>query len=237
MLVWSTIVLNVLIGAVVTLAFTDPSTLKRLPIAFVLQQPFVVLSLLLILLFCTTFSGLLSRLSRVENAYRQANTAILVSTQHAISQAQTEEEADNELRQRYLRRLARDSELLTLRGIPAGLIAESVRLDEVFIAMQLRRNRPRTDYPLTEKELAYYRQCLQSGNFSKDLDRVVIEAERNWHSILKRTDRISIADMWQLLNDEQPAAVIQGYPGMGKSTLMERLTLHMARRGLHQDDP
>ncbi len=236
LLVWSAIVLNVLLGAVVTFAFTDPSTLKKLPIAFVLQQPFVVLSLLLLLLFCTIFSGLVSRLSRMENAYRQVSTIGPVSAD-AINQAQAEEEADNELRQRYLRRLARDSELLTLRGIPAGLIAESVHLDEVFIAMQLRPNRPRTDYPLTEKELAYYRQCLQSGNFSKELDRVVIEAERNWHSILERTDRISIADMWQRLDDERPTAVIQGYPGMGKSTLMERLTLHMARRGLHRGDP
>ncbi len=40
-----------------------------------------------------------------------------------------------------------------------------------------------------------------------------------------------------MLTIASPAAVIQGYPGMGKSTLMERLTLHMARRGLKLPDP
>src|SRR5260370_17032841 len=42
--------------------------------------------------------------------------------------------------------------------------------------------------------------------------------------------------MWQQLSKEEPAAVIQGYPGMGKSTLLARLTLYMARRGLHLTD-
>ncbi len=54
---------------------------------------------------------------------------------------------------------------------------------------------------------------------------------------LRSSDRISIADAWRMLAIDSAAAVIQGYPGMGKSTLMERLTLHMARRGLKLPDP
>ncbi len=112
-----------------------------------------------------------------------------------------------------------------------------MRLDEVFIPIEMRPNRPRTDYPLTDTELAHYRQTIQGGNTARDLERAVLDAEHNWQHILKQTDRISIGTMWQLLTNVQPAAVIQGYPGMGKSTLMERLTLHMARRNLRLPDP
>src|SRR5262249_30149347 len=54
------------------------------------------------------------------------------------------------------------------------------------------------------------------------------EAEKNWYT-KKTTDRIGIADVWKLLTSSD-AIVIQGYPGTGKSTMMERLTLYMALR-------
>ena len=61
--------------------------------------------------------------------------------------------------------------------------------------------------------------------------------EKHWLEILKKGERIGIAELWGGLNRENPAAVIQGYPGMGKSTLLARLTLHMARCGLRVPDP
>ena len=209
-LVWSTVGLNALVGATVTLTFTDPTTLTKLPVGFIFQHPFVALSCFIILFSCTIVSRLVSYL------------AVPFS--------------DRELKRLYLSRIARDTELLTLKGIPAGLISESVHLDKVFIPIQLRFNRPRTDYPLTDKELEYYRWCVKQGMYARDLDRIVIDAEKNWQHILKESDRISMADLWQRMS-KLPVVVIQGYPGVGKSTLMERLTLHMARHILRQPDP
>ena len=59
------------------------------------------------------------------------------------------------------------TENLTLKGIPAGLLAESVRLDEVFIPTQFRPDRPLVDYPLTEVELkASVRRSRQACTLS-----------------------------------------------------------------------
>ena len=128
---------------------------------------------------------------------------------------------EKDIQRRYLDQMRQDTELLTLKGIPAGLISESVHLDEVFIPLQFRPNRPRTDYPLTEKELEEYRELRSMGKLSAEQEYVLIDAENNWQHILKQSDKISIADLWQRLSKEQPVAVIQGAPGMGKSTLME----------------
>ena len=73
---------------------------------------------------------------------------------------------DKEVRRRFLNQVRQDTELLTLKGIPAGLISESVRLDEVFIPLEFRPNRPRTDYPLTERELEQYRELRRIGKLS-----------------------------------------------------------------------
>ncbi len=180
--VWSTIVLNIVLGAGVGWAFLDPTSFAKLPIGIVSQHPFVILTIFIGILALTIIAGLTSRLSVAPSA--------------------------RELKKQYLKRMAVETETLTLRGIPAGLISESVRLDEVFIPLQLRPNRPRTDYPLTDKELEYYRECVKSGTFARELDRIVLDAERNWQHLLNDSDRISIADLWQHLTSDHPAAVI-----------------------------
>ena len=210
-LVWGTIILGLILNCIASLGFTDPATFNNLPIHFLFRYWWLFLLIGIVLWICTVFVGLIARLGAPSSG--------------------------SDVKRSYLKRIALDTRLLTLKGIPAGLIAESVNIDEVFIPLQLRPNRPRTDYPLTDKELALYQQSIASGMYPKGLDKVVLEAEQNWQHVLKRTDKISIADMWNRLSDEEPAAVIQGYPGMGKSTLMERLTLHMALRGLQQQDP
>jgi hypothetical protein len=134
----------------------------------------------------------------------------------------------------YLNKLIHDRQMSTLTGIPAGLIVERVHLTDIFIPLQFRPNRPYADYPLSNRELERYQQELKSGIFSHDLQRVVLEAEKHWYTA-KPTDRIGIADVWKLLTNSD-AVVIQGYPGTGKSTLMERLTLYMALRLSGQPD-
>src|SRR2546423_9504044 len=74
------------------------------------------------------------------------------------------------------------------------------------------------------------------GSLSEERDCIVLEAEKDWQRLLKRIDRITLAVLWQQLTRKSPAAVIQGVPGIGKSTLMERMTLYMARCGLKQPD-
>lgn len=215
-LVWGTIIVDLLTGIVATWLFTDPSTLKKLPFGGVMQNPYPVLIVFVIFLSLTVISGIGSR--------------VPVAPARRV------------LLRRYVTAMINDTELLTLRGIPAGLIAESVPLDQVFIPLQLHPNRPRTDYPLSDVELQRFREILKgnepvSSASGRDLERVVIEAEKNWQHVLKSGDRIGVADVWQQLTSASPVAVIQGYPGMGKSTLMERLALYMARRNVRFRDP
>lgn len=134
----------------------------------------------------------------------------------------------HQLQHYYLNNIIHETQMSRLKGIPAGLIAESVHLSDIFIPLQFRPNRPYVDYPLSNTELERYRQELKSGIFSQKLQRVVLQAEKNWYTT-QTTDRIGIAELWKLLTSSD-AVVIQGYPGTGKSTMMERLTLYMALR-------
>ncbi|HEY5006159.1 MAG TPA: NACHT domain-containing protein, partial [Ktedonobacteraceae bacterium] len=190
----------------------DPSTFNTVPIEWTFSHVPLFLSILIFFILWTTFCGLIARLG------------VPLS--------------ERDLRRAYLSRIVSERELVTLQGIPAGLIAQSVRLTDIFIPPQFRPNRPLVDFPLSEQELDQYRRYLKHDDaYSPELERVVFEAEKNWqHNILQQNDRVGIAEIWKRLSKER-AVVIQGYPGMGKSTLMERLMLHMAARGLRRPDP
>ncbi len=113
-----------------------------------------------------------------------------------------------------------------------ALVTQSAPLDEIFIPLQFRPNRPLTEYPLTERELEEYHRRLRNNLPLRDLERFVFEAEKNWSTRERKS--ISMNDFWQSLTRERPAAIIQGYPGVGKSTLLKYLALYMARRCLKQ---
>ncbi len=81
------------------------------------------------------------------------------------------------------------------------------------------------------------RICLKRGEIPEEVAQVLFEAEKDWQRFLQKVDKISLADLWKRLTGKYPAAIIQGEPGIGKSTLMDRLTLHMARRGKDELDP
>jgi hypothetical protein len=78
----------------------------------------------------------------------------------------------------YLRYMIKSLEWLEITGLPAEVIAQSAPLDEIFIPLQLRPNRPLTEYPLTERELAEYYRRLQQKLPLRDLERYVFEAEK-----------------------------------------------------------
>lgn len=147
---------------------------------------------------------------------------------------------EDALERSYLLRMIDETEKLKLAGIPADLFtmfAPNVPLDEVFIPMQFFPKRHLKDYPFTSDEALDYRERLQKGLLSEDMQRVLLGKEREWEEILRKGDKLDIAAFWGQLTQREPAAVAQGYPGMGKSTLMARLTLHFARLGLGIDDP
>ncbi len=122
------------------------------------------------------------------------------------------------------------------------MVVASVPLDEVFIPLRFKPGRPPGDKPTTEEERRWYRDFLQRyGHLypqetSLELERVLFSAEQEYERMLKGRKDVTLADLWQELTRQHPAVVIQGYPGMGKSTQMQRLTLFMARRGLQQPD-
>lgn len=143
-------------------------------------------------------------------------------------------DVNKELEHRYLERVIQDTYLIGLVGIP-GLISQRVPLDQVFIPLQFHSNRPRVDYPLNDEEIREYRENQKRGVFVEDLERMLFEAEKNWiHP--PTDDMVNFSQVWQSFIPQVPAVVIQGYPGMGKSTLMLRVALHNARVCLSQDD-
>ncbi len=206
---FGTIIFGGILNIVDALALIDPTTLHNLLIAWMLSHWYIFLSVFVLLCMLTTLCGLIARLAAPHSSH--------------------------ELKRRYLNDMVHEMEMATLQGIPTGLIAESVHLSDIFIPLQFRPNRPRVDYPLSEQEIEHYRRELKSGTFTPDLQRVILEAEQNWQHILKQSDRVGIAALWQQLRENR-AIVIQGYPGTGKSTCMQRLTLHMALRGLGHSD-
>ncbi len=155
----------------------------------------------------------------------------------AEQQLKQEEEA----KRRYLQRIIRETEDLMPKGY--STISSSVPLDKVFIPLQFKPGRPPSDKPVSEEERRLYRDFFQryahlySQETSKELEEALYQPEHTWERILMKRDRIDITDLWRDCTHNEPAAVIQGYPGMGKSTLMQRLALHMARRNLNVPDP
>jgi hypothetical protein len=135
----------------------------------------------------------------------------------------------------YLEQVRRDTELTTLKGIPTDLISSSVHLAEIYIPPRFYKNRARVDFPVSNQELDGYRESLERGRSAPDLERVVLEAGKSWQRPLEEGCSAGLDVVWEQLK-RYHAIVIQGYQGMGKSTLMERLALHMALRGLHQPD-
>ena len=226
---WGTISLSIALNVIASLLFIrwPLSTNKNLDgtlIGWFIQNPIFILvaGLFLLLLMCIIYLG--SRFNvNVAVPNKKANEVLVDSAKEG--------------ERRYLQRMIRETENLTLKGIPAGLMAQGVPLGEIFIPLQFKPNRPLSDYPLTQEERKVYRDLLKRGILSEEMECVLFEAEKDWQQLLKRIDRITIADLWQQLTRNSPAAVIQGVPGIGKSTLMERMTLYMARCGLKQPDP
>ena len=62
--VWGAIILNLVLGVIVTLLFTEPTNITKLPIGWAFQNPLIIVIVFLVLLSLTIISGVVSRLPR-----------------------------------------------------------------------------------------------------------------------------------------------------------------------------
>lgn len=144
-------------------------------------------------------------------------------------------ESPRALKRQYLTSWISQTQNIAIEGIP--LLPPSMQLDEIFIAMQLHPHLSTIDQLLTEQQRKLLREDIHRGIVAPEAELVLIAAEREFQRMLNHSERIEIQQIWQHLTKEHPVAVIQGRPGMGKSTLLQRIVLYMARRGLRKLDP
>jgi hypothetical protein len=211
---WSFLITNVVLAALLGLLYVTSPSLIGTPIDWLIKNIGVILFIFLTLVFLTLVVWLVGRQE-------------IMPSEH-------------EMRQHYLKDLIHELEPSSLKGLPTSttLILHAVSLTEIFIPLQLRANRPLVEFPLSEAERAEVRRSLeQGGELSEAMQDILFWREREWLRRTEEGDRLEISRVWQKLTAEHPAAVIQGYPGTGKSTLLDRLALHMAFRLLKQGDP
>ncbi len=211
---WSFLITNVVIAALVGLLYVTSSGLRGTPIDGIISHRDIILFIFLILILLTLLVWMVGR--------------------------QEVPPSEHEMKQHYLNDLIHELTPSSLKGLSSSttLILHAVPLSEIFIPLQLRANRPLMELPLSEAERAEVRRSLeQGGELSEAMQDILFWKEREWLRRTEEGDRLEISSVWQKLTAEHPAAVIQGYPGTGKSTLLDRLALHMAFRLLKQADP
>jgi len=208
-LIWSSI-FNIVLSLFATWLFTPKdSDFGKFPLIILFQHWYITITTFIILVLLTAVVWAIGKLPIIESPAT--------------------------LKRQYLTSKIFETQDLAIEGIP--LFRSRVQLDEIFIPMQLRPHQSDIDHLLTQEQSKLLRKGIQGGKIAKEVEYVLIDAERQHELLLRKNDRIEIQDLWQRLTREHPAAVIQGYPGMGKSTLLLRLTLYMARRGRGESDP
>ena len=201
-------------------------------------QNWVVVAIIVILLIIISWltRKLAETISEPAIPKRMEIAVIPQSTHSSKSTATSQEPSEIEVLQRYLNSVIRDTEWLKVVGIPYGLYSQRVLLDEVFIDLRFLPGRLPSDHPIT-REYSRYESALRQGLLTEEMERIFPEIEKVWKAMIMKGEPLYLNDLWHNLIRDDPAAVIQGYPGMGKSTLTTRLALHMARLGLAIPDP
>lgn len=121
---------------------------------------------------------------------------------------------NKQLEQKYLRKIKKTIETLVPEGLPPDKRGLSTKLDTTFALPEFHPNSPMTDHPLEKEDLKEEHLRQQS--------------KENWYYSFDENDKVNLITLWKNLTREKPTAVIQGYPGMGKSTLLASLACYMA---------
>lgn len=98
-------------------------------------------------------------------------------------------------------------------------VRRSTHLRKIFYLPEFYPNIPLTDYPPKNSDLKE--------------EYLLQENKQTWLYPFEENRKACFQYIWDMLTRERPVAVILGYPGMGKSTLLVGLALHAALCRLH----
>src|SRR5579859_639945 len=120
------------------------------------------------------------------------------------------------LEHKYLEFVEKETEKSALEGLPINVPGYSALLSAIFTFPKFHPNVYMTNFLPEDNRLA-------ADQLQKKL--------KMWRYFpYDETKRVEFAFLWKRLTRERPLAVVLGDPGMGKSTLLAGLTLHMAMR-------
>lgn len=126
------------------------------------------------------------------------------------------------LERKYLKSVKNKTEMLVLKGLPANRKGFTAQLSSVFYPPEFIPNTHTTDFIPKYPPLEDYHKQVRKDSW------VFPPAEN-----VNEQEKIRFDKLWHGLTKERPVAIILGYPGMGKSTLLAGLALHMAMRHLY----
>ncbi len=226
-------IFTLLIWLVGSLLVTNKTTLKTLPLQGIIENiahnglvyTLILLLLFFILLSFTFISYLIGHMPI------PAPSQVLPAE---LQEEQKEQQEKHDLKRAYLRYLQAQVKLLPSLGLGVSdLIApQGVPLADVFIPLQFRESPKALKlHPLEQGEIK-----AAAGLDRQHADYLLLDAKGEWERTFMQRDRLDIATLWDLLSPERPAAVLQGSPGMGKSTLLARIALSLASQQLGEPD-
>lgn len=218
------IVTNLVSSLLTTPLHTADNTLIGLVFKWMLSNLFIVILLALLIVVLATLVLLLIYLGHLFEEVEKVQVGKNVVAQPLSDLYQDCEE-------RYLQHLIAKTTTFVFRGIPLTLVPKGIQLDKIFISLQFCSTETLLNYPMN----TVYRDQLGSVFDREEEDRY-FKAEMNWQKVSSQPPKISVNELWHMLRKEQPAVLIQGNPGAGKSILMARLVLSMARSRLNQPD-
>src|SRR5436305_9342476 len=170
------------------------------------------------------------QLIRVAEQLNLSSTAIESLTPTASGEHKQQKPQASDHLQAYLLTLRQIVEQLPRLGLGVSdlITPSSVSLADIFIPTEFRES------PKALKLLPFSQDEITaiSGLDPQHKRYFMINPKGEWERTFARRDRINISTLWQCLSAKQPAAVIQGGPGTGKSTLLSRITLAMTCQGL-----
>ena len=149
-------------------------------------------------------------------------------------QEQKQAEHEDDHKRAYLRTLRVLVEQLPRLGLGVSDLQSpsGVSLADVFIPMEFRASLKALKLlPFGQDEIT-----TVTGLDRQHRDYLMIDTRGEWERTFMKQDRIDIPTLWQCLSPARPAAVIQGAPGIGKSTLLSRITLSMIRQALGEPE-